>query len=106
MTRQMTERKLYVTMPDGSEWAVKVTDIVANRAAYYHVHHKDEFPTLAAAMLETEELFKDDYEVADWAASNMNWGDVADRAEFVSPPPQLSSEGFQEGWVNGDKRVI
>lgn len=51
-------------------------------------------------------LFRSDaYEVEDWAANNMDWSDVRSHAVQVAPPRPRDGE-YQEGWVNGNKRVV
>ena len=88
----MDTRKLFVTMPGGSVWSVPVQAVIDDRLAYYRsegrAEPEDERPT--------------DAEIMDWAAGNMNWSDVAAvaRLETIAPPPD-----FQEGWVNGPKRI-
>lgn len=95
------DKKLRVTMPDGSKWDVPVRVIAENRAQYYV--DIGEFVALNESLDETTELFEsDDYEIDDWAANNMNWDDVKDKAVQV----QVCSVDYQEGWCNGEKEVV
>ena len=95
-------RYLEVTMPDSSKWIVPVGIIAANRAQHYAREYGGD---LNRSLTEdTLPLFEsDDYEVKDWAANNMNWSDVEQTATRVDRPAPVD---YQEGWVNGDKRVI
>lgn len=78
-------RKLHVTMPDGSEWAVPVGIIVADMAK-----HEEDTADLS------------EYDITDWATNNMNWDDVRAHAKQVEPPKPVD---YQDGWVDGDKRI-
>lgn len=92
---------LVVTMPNGSEWAIPLEVIARNRAE----HYADEFDGDVRRSLDedTMPLFESSpYDVADWASGNMDWEDVAAVAFEHSPAPPVD---FQEGWVNGEKRV-
>ncbi len=99
----MENRQLLVTMRDGSVWAVDVEHIAWNRTEYYH---RDTGQDLDEAKEETEVMFRDDYEIVDWATNEMNWSDVAEHAVMVQPAPPLTEADFQEGWVNGEHRVV
>lgn len=93
---------LRITMPDGSKWDVPVEVIARNRAAYYADR---EFAGDVERSLreDTLPLFEDDpFEVEDWAANNMDWADVKDKATRFSP----AVCDFQEGWITGDKEVV
>lgn len=90
-------------MPDGSVWAVPVRAVAAHRARYYAA--EDGVP-YEEAFAETVDLFlssDDYYDVHDWAANNMDWDDVASRAQCVEDP---GSVDYQEGWTNGDWEVV
>jgi hypothetical protein len=95
---------LEVTMPDSSIWIVPIDVIARNRAAHYaHEFDGDIERSLAE---DTMPLFRSDsYEVQDWAANNMNWSDVCMHAWRKIEAPPVDDQ-FQEGWVNGDKRVV
>jgi hypothetical protein len=92
---------LRVEMEDGSEYDIPVSVIAENRAEMY----KDEFGGDIQRSLseDTNPLFESDsYEIEDWAANNMNWIDVESVAVRVSN----GSVDFQEGWLNGDKKIV
>lgn len=98
-------RYLRVTMTDGSVWEVPVSVIAKSREKSYremgrHDLSDPENSDLLAAEFERE---ADDYDIADWAGNNMNWSDVKDVAVQVSPPPPPN---FEEGWMNGKKKVV
>lgn len=86
----MSERRLHITMPDGSIWSVPVTPIIEDRVRYYKsIGQSIDAPS--------------EPEIIDWAEGNMDWKDVAAQArcEKVSPP----TTQFQEGWLNGKKEI-
>lgn len=87
-------------MPDGSRWDVPCEIIAANRANYYS-------PEKSAPLWEREYQYalKNNDEIEDWAANNMNWDDVKADAKRVQEPPP-SEPDWQEGWVNGDREVV
>lgn len=89
--------EIHITMGDGTVWAVPAHLVAHNRASYYADDPDSSY--------EAEYAFTmgDDYELTDWAAGNMNWEDVAASARKVSDPPPPN---FQQGWVNGEKRVV
>lgn len=93
-------KHLFITMPDASVWAVPVDVIARNRAAYYaHQYGGDIERSLTE---DTLPLFEgDSYEIEDWAANNMNWGEVVAHARLINE----GETDYQEGWVNGDKEV-
>lgn len=94
-------KSLHVTMPDGSVWSVPVIVIAKHRATSYASEYGNEISRSLSE--DTIPLFEDDeYEIKDWAANNMNWSDVMERATVVTP----ASVDYQEGWVNGDKKVV
>jgi hypothetical protein len=96
------EKFLRVTMPDGSKWDVPVSVIARNRAEFY----KDEYDGDVEKSLkaDTLPLFNENgYEIADWAANNMDWKDVKSVAKKVDAMPDCD---FQDGWINGDKEII
>ena len=96
------DASLHVTMPDGSTWAVPVEVIARDRAKHYAHEFGGDIDRSYAE--DTIPLFEsDDYEIEDWAANNMNWEDIQGTAVRVSEPPDVD---YQEGWVNGPKRVV
>lgn len=96
-----------VTMPDNSKYDVPASAIAENRAKYYAENdsRKTSGPEYDAAYKEEYEYaISNDDELLDWAASNMDWDDVKDVAVLVPSDPHKVD--FQEGWVNGDKKII
>lgn len=85
---QSTERYFFIIMPDGSEWAVPVSVIAAHRSATVREVDPDD----------TEELFEDDEQIADWAQNNMGWDEVKAHAKQVKEP---QTPDYEDGWVNG-----
>lgn len=96
------DKFLEVRMPDNSLWHVPVDVIARNRAENYaHEYDGDIEKSLAE---DTIPLFSSySYEVEDWAANNMNWSDVRESAFKAEAEEQVD---YQEGWINGDKRVV
>jgi hypothetical protein len=94
------QKWLKVTMPDGTHWNVSVELVAHNRALYYA---KSEEITYLLALHETKELFKNNWEVIDWATNNMDWDDVRLTAWKSHEP--ADEIGYQEGWVNGDHEI-
>lgn len=94
-------KALLIEMPDGSTWAVPVDVIARNRAENYADDYGDDIERSLAE--DTVPLFENHPdEVSDWAANNMDWIEVADVAWRHEEAPAMD---FQEGWVNGEKRV-
>lgn len=94
--KSIKDKKLFVTMLDGSVWSVPVKLIAANHAAYYA--GKDGIG-IEKALKETWSIFEDSYEIEDWAEGNMNWEDVV----AYATKEKDGEIDFQEGWVNGEK---
>ena len=101
---------LQVTMPNGERWVVPISIIAKDRATYYA--NKDaEKEGLSGT--ERDERYEEEYDLAmedsleiyDWAPNNMNWVDVKDYATFIGSE-KLSDRDYQEGWVNGEKKII
>lgn len=101
-------KKLRVTMPDGSVWEVPVARIIQNRADYYfraYGPHSEspEYQDYSDARHETTVLFRDDeFAIKDWAENNMDWEDVAPFAVCT----KAADVDYQEGWVNGKKEIV
>lgn len=92
---------LTIEQSDGSVWAVPVSIIARNRAAYYASEFDGDVDRSLAE--DTNPLFEaDDYEIKDWAANNMNWAEVAAHAFLFEP---ARTPDFQEAWVNGPKDI-
>jgi len=95
---------LCITMPDGSEWAIKVELVARDRATYFTDKEKpgsDE--QVEAFYREFNYTMTHDDEIVDWAVNNMNWSDVEKWAWQIKPAPNIN---FQEGWVNGPHRIV
>lgn len=108
----MSDSFLRITMPDGSKWDVPAELIAEHRASHYAEKDtgKSSGPEYLAAfrrevhwLLGDERVPGDENELADWAANNMNWEDVAAHAVQAVPP---AAGDYQEGWVNGEKELI
>lgn len=99
---------LQVKMPDGSFWAVPIGLIAYNRATCFadEFEGKELSDRIEKSLNEdTLPLFEEDnYEIKDWAANNMNWSDVKEFA--VQIKVDLPEPDYQEGWVNGEKKII
>src|SRR5690554_4848301 len=99
---EILKKKLAIQMPDGSWWAVPVEAIARHRAKHYAYEFGGDIEQSLAE--DTVPLFEaGDYEVEDWAANDMNWSDVAALAEIHEPAGEVD---FQEGWMNGDKKIV
>lgn len=102
--------KVYqITMPDGSKWNVPVTAIARSHAQYYagvpaEVDYAGDVDRCYAE-LSLPLLTRDASEVRDWASGNMNWVDVAQQAFRADPSGKVTVD-FQDGWVNGEYRVL
>jgi hypothetical protein len=95
--RTPTTAVMRVTMPDGSKWDVPAQTIADSRDDNYRDEEEDTIGFIRNGSL-------DDYELTDWAANNLNWSDVeavARRVEEKAP-----AVDFQEGWVNGEKKIV
>lgn len=101
---------LEVTMPDGGRWAVPASIIAKDRATYYANRDLEKGNISKSEWDERYEeeyiyTLEDAFEIPDWAANNMNWVDVKEQATFIGPK-QLSDRDYQEGWINGKKKII
>ncbi len=95
------DKWLAVTMPDGSEWAVHVRIIAVSRAKAYTLDFDDEYERSLADTIRCFEARP--YLIQDWAGGDMNWEDVSAHAKQISSPEPVD---YQEGWINGDTRLI
>jgi hypothetical protein len=98
-------KRIEVTMPDGSVWAVPAIVVAEARARYYAT--RDTSASTGEAFdhaygREIEIALRQHDDLIDWAENNMNWSDVESAATQVKGPPGVD---YQEGWVNGEKRV-
>jgi len=102
-----TDKHLVIDMPDGSRWAVPAHVIAHNRADYYATGAYGGEPGSDGYNKVYQEEFVytigDHGELTEWAANQMNWDDVKDRALrcVINPKPA----DYQEGWMNGEKRI-
>lgn len=92
-------KQIHVTMPDGSIWAVPAELVARHRAAYYAAKEGEASGKREYAYA----LGMNDDVLVDWAENNMNWTDVAHAARLYM---RAGSVDFQEGWLNGAKRVV
>ena len=90
-------KQIQITMPDGSIWGVPAELVAQDRADYYGDKEGEEM-----RKEEYANTLADNSELLDWAANNMNWNDVAHAAILIQP----GRVDFQEGWLNGHKRVV
>lgn len=96
-------KEIHVTMPDGSVWAVDANLVAEPRARYYaevDARTGANFDEVYAHEMATQ----DAEDLIDWAHNNMNWEDVQANARLVVTPD--SHVDYQEGWVNGEMRLI
>lgn len=100
------DKKLRVTMPDGSKWDVPVMAIARNRAANYAREFGGDVERSLAE--DTLPLFDEsEYDIRDWAAGNMNWSDVEAVAVRVPNWPEpLTARDFQDGWNSGEREIV
>jgi len=98
------KKQIQITMPDGSIWGVPAELVAEDRAEYYADKDASDKPDNFEKIKQQEYEYTlgDNSELLDWAANNMNWNDVAHAAILIRP----GSVDFQEGWVNGHKRVV
>lgn len=103
--REKFKRKwLRVEMPDGSKYDVPVMAIATNRSTYYAGEGECGGDVERHLGHDTLPLFDgDEDEISDWAANNMNWGEVAEVAVRVEDSDEVD---FEEGWANGDKEIV
>lgn len=95
------DNKYITEMPNGERWAVPVRLIAMDRAKHYAKEFKGD--VTESLVQDTAPLFEDsEYEIEDWAKNNMNWSDVADRAERVG----AIACDWEEGWVNGNTEIV
>jgi hypothetical protein len=99
-------RVLEITMPNGSQWNVPVEAIARNHAEYYATHESSGDVEKCLREHSLPLLMADKHELRDWASGNMNWADVASVAFLAAAPTRPAVVDFQEGWVNGEYRVL
>lgn len=88
---------IQIALKTGHVYEIPTSTVVDNRAAYYHAQRPDEFPTLESAKEDTIGLFDDASQIADWAANNMNWSELAPTSKLIrfNPPTE-------QPWHDGD----
>lgn len=74
---------IQIALATGHVFEISTQVIAENRAKTMLEAHKDEFADLDAAMVDTVELFDDNYQVEDWAKNNMNPEDYMPGARLV-----------------------
>lgn len=89
-------KQIQITMPDNSVWGVPAELVAKDRGDYYAAKEGEDSGKAEYAI-----SLEDDDELLDWAANNMNWNDVVHSAIMIRP----GKVDYQEGWVNGKKRV-
>lgn len=93
------KKYMTVKMPDNTVWAVPTQVISLDRAAYFASEFDGDIEKSLAE--DTLLLFEqDEYQIADWAAQNMNWNDVEEHAFKVESGEEAN---YQYGWLNGEK---
>lgn len=104
MKKNVENALLHVKMSDGSVWAVPVREIAYHRAKYYADRDEEFGGDVARSLREdTLPLFEsDEYEIKDWATSNMNWEDIENPILVSGPAPV----DYQDGWLNGEKDIV
>lgn len=86
---------LTIQMPDGWVWGVPANIVADAYAKYFNENYEEDFAHVMGS----------DYEIKDWASNNMNWADVKAQAFKVRTWMKETERDFQEGWVNGEKKV-
>lgn len=97
-------KKFYrVEMSDGSMWQIPIDFIATHRAVYYSDKHPEE-GDFNDQLQKTFQLFENDnFEIEDWAISNLSWKDVAVHAKRVKEP---EASDYEDGWKNGDVTIV
>jgi len=55
---------------------------------------------------EYENTLNDNLELIDWAANNMNWGEVKEFAKKIKEADPILEDAFEECWRNGEREII
>jgi hypothetical protein len=95
----MSEKYLQVTMPNGDKYNVPALFIALHQAMQLESEFTRVYNEVAYALEHPDSLFE-------WAANNMNWPDVEEVAVLAGHHPDMTLKDYQEGWVNGDKRLV
>ena len=98
------KKQIQITMPDGSIWGVPAELVAENRAEYYAEKDSSDKPDTFEKIKQREYAYtlEDNGTIIDWAENNMNWNDVEHAAILL----RRARVDYQEGWVNGPKRVV
>lgn len=99
---ELFKKHMLIDMPDGLTYGIPVEIIARNRAEYYA--HKEHGGDVAKSLRDdTLPLFKDEYQIRDWAANNMNWSDV--KHNTITLKKKVDEDEFQDCWVNGEYKI-
>lgn len=94
------DKSLHITMPDGSVYSVPV-DYLWRVFAGKRVR-KDRYKDPVIVNDIKNNIENDFSSFLDDCIGNLDWEDVAPMAKLVSTLPK----DFQEGWLNGDKKLV
>lgn len=101
-----------VVMPDDSVWMVPAGIIADSYAAYFAGREvepvDDESRAAWNAVYHDQytDVIGNDDELLDWASNNMGWNEVTHAARRIKEAPALTREWFENGWTNGEKKVV
>ena len=93
--RKEMSLNLFCQFSDGT-WAVPAEIIAENKAKHYAEKDTAEYKE------EYEYTLSSEYELIDWAVSDMNWSDLAPHAVKISDPPPTDKE---DEWMTCSKYV-
>lgn len=81
---------IHVLLDTGHLYEIPASVIAQNRAKTMLEMHPEEFADLAAAELDTDELFEDSDQIRDWGLNQMNVPELMKEARLVryTPPEQ------------------
>lgn len=91
------KKQIQVEMPDTSIWGVPAELVAKDRADFYTKTEGEE-----SGKTEYAFTLDDNEALIDWSENNMNWSDVSHAAILIRP----GRVDYQEGWVNGPKRIV
>lgn len=106
------DKQLHITMSDGSTYSVPVeylysiftrNRLLEVRSKYIKINW-DTVREFTQTINKIKNEVEDDFLFfLDECIGDLDWEDIAGIAELVSEPPQVD---FQEGWLNGDKKLV
>lgn len=106
------DKSLHITMPDGSVYSVPV-DYLWRVLASQRLHEArskyiainwDTVREFTSIISQIKNEVEYDFPLfLDECIGNLGWEDIAGIAELVSEPTQVD---FQEGWLNGAKKLV